>query len=108
MGESGPVASDSGRLVFNLPDTVSSVRVQMLPHFSVSYQDGVVSVFSDITSEVNCYAVISDMSGRVVGGNSIVLLPGANSFDVDALECGAYLLQIRGKGIYKNTKFVVD
>jgi hypothetical protein len=80
----------------------------MLPHFSVSYHDGVVSIFSDISSEVNCYAVISDMSGRVVGGNSIVLLPGANSFDVDALECGVYLLQIRGKGIYKTVKMVVE
>lgn len=108
VGEFGPAASDSGRLVFNRPDSTSSVRVQLLPHFSVSYHDGVVSIFSDSPSELSCYAVISDMSGRVVGGNSIVLLPGANSFDVDALECGVYMLQIRGKGIYKTVKMVVD
>lgn len=108
VGEYGPVASDSGRLVFNRPGTNSSEDVQALPHFSVSYQDGVVSIFSDISYDVNCYATISDMSGRVVGGNTIVLLPGANSFDVDALECGVYLLQIRGKGIYKTVKMVVE
>ncbi|MBR4714533.1 MAG: hypothetical protein IKP27_12740 [Paludibacteraceae bacterium] len=108
VGEYGPAASDSGRLVFNRPDSTSSVRVQLMPSFSVSYHDGVVSIFSDISSEVNCYAVISDMSGRIVGGNSITLLPGANSFDVDALECGVYVLQIRGKGIYKTVKMVVD
>ncbi|MBO7507550.1 MAG: hypothetical protein J6T67_09250 [Paludibacteraceae bacterium] len=108
VGEYGPAASDSGRLVFNRPDSTSSVRVQLMPSFSVSYHDGVVSIFSDISSEMNCYAVISDMSGRVVGGNSITLLPGANSFDVDALECGVYVLQIRGKGIYKTVKMVVD
>ena len=108
VGEYGPAASDSGRLVFNLPDSTSSVRVQLMPSFSVSYHDGAVSIFSDIPSEVNCYAMITDMSGRVVGGNSIVLLPGANSFDVDALECGVYMLQIRGKGIHKTVKMVVD
>ncbi|MBO7606589.1 MAG: hypothetical protein J6T28_03075 [Paludibacteraceae bacterium] len=108
VGEYGPAASDSGRLVFNLPDTTSSVRVQLMPSFSVSYHDGVVTIFSDITSEVNCYALITDMSGRVVGGNSIILLPGANSFDVDVLECGVYMLQIRGKGIHKTVKMVVD
>ena len=108
VGEYGPVASDSGRLVFNRPGTNSSEDVQALPHFSVSCQDGVVSIFSDISYDVNCYATISDMSGRVVGGNTIVLLPGANSFDVDALECGVYLLQIRGKGIYKTVKMVVE
>lgn len=108
VGEYGPAAIDSGRLVFNRPDTTSSVCAQLIPSFSISYHDGVVSIFSDISSEVNCYALITDMSGRVVGGNSIILLPGANSFDVDALECGIYMLQIRGKGIYKTVKMVVN
>ena len=108
-GEYGPVARDRGRLVFKRPgDTLSACVDVRAIAFSATYHEGVLSVFSDILSPVSCYAVVIDVSGRVVGGNAVELEPGVNTFEVDALKEGVYMLQIRGKKIYKTVKFVVD
>ncbi len=106
VGMYGPVASDSGRFIFKpAPGHVLSENISD-NELSISYSNGLIHLSTSV--QLNCYAVIADMSGRVVGGNHVELSVGDNAFSLGALNPGAYLLQIRGKDIYKTFKFVVD
>lgn len=109
VGIYGPVASDSGKFVFKAaPGHVLSNDILSNYGIAFSYQNGVLLLSSNSHSDLSCYAVIADMSGRVVGGNHVDLHSGDNAFSVEGINPGVYLLQIRGKGIHKTFKFVVE
>ncbi len=108
VGEYGPVARDSGTLVFQpAPDEMKSADVKA-EHVRVVFQDGHISIFADATVAGDCNMLLADMSGRVLAANSTELIHGENVVEVGAIPMGTYLLQIQGKNIYETFKVVFE
>lgn len=108
VGEYGPVARDSGALVFQpAPEGLKSVNVPA-EHVRVLFQDGHISIFADATVAGECNMLLADMSGRVLAANSTELIHGENVVEIGAIPMGTYLLQIQGKNINETFKVVFE
>lgn len=109
VGEYGPVARDSGKLVFQSAPEVSSLADKTAkPHMRVVFQEGHISIFSDAYHAGYCTMLLADMSGRVLASNETDLIDGENVVEIGAIPLGTYLLQIRGKNIQKTFKVVME
>lgn len=110
VGEYGPVARDSGKFVFRpAPENETSLKHNLaVEHIRIVFQDGHISIFSDDYHAGECHMLLADVTGRVLAANSTELIDGENVVEVGEIPMGTYLLQIRGKNIYKTFKVVFE
>lgn len=108
VGEYGPVARDSGKFVFrNSPEHAMAHNVEV-SHMRVVFQEGHISIFSDSYHEGPCNMLLADVTGRVLAADETTLINGENIVEIGDIPLGTYLLQIRGKNIYKTFKIVME